>query len=148
MNVSFSQIALFNAGLQNPFNNWSDLHVAQGFSWREGSVSFKTLIESGPIDVTFSLAHEFGPNTDAIRAISVPFLCDKQGSVEISTIIGGHRERLSAGPYQIVFETGLDGSYSWCRFTAIPRGNLLPQILVSDRGLAPCYPLLMEVTPA
>ena len=38
--ASYAQVAIFLSSLEQPFNNWTDRHVAQGFAWREGSVSF------------------------------------------------------------------------------------------------------------
>jgi Competence protein J (ComJ) len=49
--ISHSQIAVFDPSLERPFNSWTDAHVAQGFSWRPGSVSFSTLCEWGRYDV-------------------------------------------------------------------------------------------------
>ena len=34
--IAYGQIAIFAASLENPFNDWSAEHIAQGFSWRPG----------------------------------------------------------------------------------------------------------------
>jgi hypothetical protein len=146
--VSYSQIALFNRGFERPFNDWSEAHVKQGFSWRDGSVSFKTLIESGPVAVIFSIETEFSPGPDSVRAISVPFHCNDKYGVEIATITEARAEAISPGFYQLVFETGFDGANSWCRLTAILEGDAEPRVLVADRDLDPRYPLLMDAGPA
>ena len=47
INLSYSQLCIFLSSLAQPFNDWSDRHFTQGFSWRNGSVSFKSIAESG-----------------------------------------------------------------------------------------------------
>lgn len=47
LEVDYNQVAVFSSGLANPFNDWEERHVGQGFSWRPESVSFRTL-ENGP----------------------------------------------------------------------------------------------------
>jgi hypothetical protein len=44
--VGYSQLSVFDPSLSEPFNNWTPGHVAQGFAWRPGSASFKTLFEA------------------------------------------------------------------------------------------------------
>src|SRR4051812_41838500 len=94
LSVHASQLAVFDADIENPFNDWTDIHVAQGFSWREGAVSFRTLQEFGSIDVTFQVAASFALRPNSIRAISVPFRCLGSRGVEVSTIVGGVGEPL------------------------------------------------------
>jgi hypothetical protein len=40
LQVSHSQIAVFDSAMAQPFSAWSDMHVNQGFAWRAGAVSF------------------------------------------------------------------------------------------------------------
>ncbi|MBN9391540.1 MAG: hypothetical protein J0I20_26140 [Chloroflexi bacterium] len=49
--ISYSQLIIFDNELEAPFNDWRPEHVAQGFSWREGSVSFRTLEDNGSMRV-------------------------------------------------------------------------------------------------
>lgn len=44
LDISYSQLAVFQKGMENPFNDWEDTHVNQGFAWRPGSVSFGSLL--------------------------------------------------------------------------------------------------------
>jgi hypothetical protein len=44
--VGYSQLSVFDPSLSEPFNNWTPGHVVQGFAWRPGSASFKTLFEA------------------------------------------------------------------------------------------------------
>lgn len=146
--VTYAQIAVFNAGLARPFNDWTDRHVRQGFSWREQSVSFRTLVEDGDVTVIFAVADIFRPAPGSVRTIGVPFRCRSAGSVEIATITDTQTVPLIPGGYRLVFETGVGGGTQRCRFTAIPGGGTAPSIEIADAGLAPSYPLLMTASAA
>ena len=85
--VSYSQLAVFSATLKQPFNDWSDQHVAQGFSWRPGSVSFRSAAESGPHSVEIIVVDNAGAiENDALRVIEVPFEIPSDGEIEIGSI--------------------------------------------------------------
>jgi hypothetical protein len=34
LSILYSQLAIFSADLAQPYNDWNERHVAQGFSWR------------------------------------------------------------------------------------------------------------------
>ncbi|WP_145289033.1 competence protein ComJ [Pirellulimonas nuda] len=148
VSVSYSQIAAFNGELENPFNDWTDQHVAQGFSWRPESVSFKTMFEAGPISVEVQMADDL-PTPSGTRAIAVPFTCPEAGKVEIASIADGRETNIPPGSYQLLFETGLRDNTNWCRFTFIPNGSMIPQILIPDQGVKKSdHPLVMDAKPA
>lgn len=146
--VSYSQISLFRSGIDNPFNDWSEEHVRQGFSWRDGAVSFGTLIESGDVEIEYVVSTEFRLSDGCERAISLPFKLDTSENIEIATLTESFVEPLEDGSYQLVYETGFNGTKPWCRFTVLSGGNLTPMILLADNGLKPIYPLLMKSEPA
>jgi hypothetical protein len=146
--VSYSQIAFFNGGLLSPFNDWTPRHVAQGFSWRSESVSFKTLVESGNVDVEFVNEGGFTPARGALRIISVPFFCRESASPEIASITESREVDLEPGDHQLIFETGWRGERNWCRMTAILNGDLTPRLLLADPALNPNFPLVMSAEPA
>jgi hypothetical protein len=85
--VSYSQLAVFVSVLPQPFNDWTDQHVAQGFAWRPGSVSFRTMAESGAHTLDIEVVDHMGAvRSDAVRAIDVPFDVPADGSIEIGSI--------------------------------------------------------------
>lgn len=87
LDVSHSQLAVFASSLQYPFNDWTDKHVAQGFAWRPGSVSFLTLVESGRHSIELKISEHIGAlHHDAVRAIEVPFEVPADGAIEVSSI--------------------------------------------------------------
>src|SRR5262245_18641170 len=98
--VSYAQIAVFASNLQQPFNDWTDKHFAQGFTWRPGSVSFRTLTEAGShfvqIDVT---DHAGAVSADAVRVTEVPFEVPRDGVVEVASISDSASLTLPAGTF-------------------------------------------------
>ena len=145
--VMYSQIAVFNAGLENPFNDWSDAHVAQGFSWREDAVSFRTLADGVVTHVEQKEDSVLNTSPAARRIISVPFRCTS-GSVEIATIGAGFEVHVAPGDYQLVFQAGEEDDSYWCSFTFIRDGDAEPSIIVADDDLSPAAELVMSARPA
>lgn len=87
LEVSYSQIAVFVTGLSHPFNDWTDLHVAQGFAWRPGSVSFRTISEDGTHSIEVDVVDWLGVvHPDAVRVIEVPFNVPDDGAIEVGSI--------------------------------------------------------------
>ncbi len=87
LEVSYSQLAIFASSLQQPFNDWTDRHVAQGFAWRPGSVSFRSMVEAGQHSVEINVAdHVSDVHLEAVRVVEVPFEVPADGEVEIGSI--------------------------------------------------------------
>lgn len=100
--VSYSQIAIFWASLQQPFNLWTKRHVDQGFAWRPGSVSFGTLVESGTHSVQLEITDHAGPlSATAVRAIEVPFEVPTDGNIEVASISDSMPLSLPVGNYSL-----------------------------------------------
>lgn len=98
--VTFGQVAVFASALQQPFNDWTDGHVAQGFAWRPGSVSFRTLVEAGPHSIEICVADHAGlVSADAARAIEVPFEVPADGAIEVGSISDSVSLSLPAGVF-------------------------------------------------
>jgi hypothetical protein len=151
LEVFYAQIAVFDSRLVNPFNDWSDIHARQGFSWRPGSVSFATLDPSGPIAVTVARSSAASP-TDAVleRAIRVPFAIPDHCEVEVATISGSAPLQLAEGQYALTFRHGrlLNGSM-WATLSFEPAAMVAKaEILLADEALHPPAELLMAADPA
>ena len=54
LEISYSQFAVFEPSIKHPFNEWTEPHVEQGFSWREDSACFRSLIGDGKHSFTVS----------------------------------------------------------------------------------------------
>lgn len=147
--VSYSQIAVFDPGLQNPFNDWGPVHVSQGFSWRPRSVSFRTLEESGPMTVDIQISDQIQLLNETVRAIQVPFDVGATGVVEVASITEGATVEIPPNNYVLVFEHGLDDQQQmWCRFSFIPTEHAQAQVLREDPELNPPTPLVMRANAA
>jgi Competence protein J (ComJ) len=144
--VSYSQLSVFDPSLAKPFNNWTRVHVAQGFAWRPGSVSFKTLSESEACDVELLLGERERPIASyALRVIEVPFLVPSNGLLEVASIGDGQRLELSPGSYQLRFEALPKGKIRLV-FTEGRESKFL--IVRADADLAPPTPLLKTAESA
>jgi Competence protein J (ComJ) len=150
ISVSYAQVAVFNSTLEFPFNNWSPQHVAQGFSWRPGSVSFKTLDESGGLYVDIEISNNpFKIRANTLRAICVPFSVGPEESIDVSSIDQGIKVNIPKGEYALIFETGRGiDNLMWSYLTFIPSSQTKAEILKADSGLSVRPPLLMEALPA
>ncbi len=151
LEVSHAQLAVFDSRLAEPFNDWTDAHVGQGFSWRPGSVSFATLEPSGPITVTVARSAPPAATDEGLaRAIRVPFTVPPHGEVEVATVSRSVIVQLAEGEYALIFRHGRtsDGAM-WAALAFEP--ETLPvkaEILRADAALTPPANLLMTAHPA
>lgn len=150
LDVTYGQVAVFDARLENPFNDWSETHVAQGFSWRPGSVSFATIDHDGPIAVRVTHGAARGARIDMARSMVVPFNVPLHGLVEIATITGSVPMHLAPGEYALTFEHGRPtASVMWASFHfAAVDVAVSPLIIIADSKLRPPAELLMSAKPA
>ena len=91
--VSRPEIALLNL--------WSDDDVAQGFSWREGSISFGVPDHDGPSVVEVNCVDtrpEFLPNS--IHAVEAPLRLGDDGLL-LATVTDEIHLRVRAGLYSV-----------------------------------------------
>ena len=147
--VSYAQLAVFNVGLDNPFNDWSQRHVQQGFAWRPGSVSFGMLFETGDIALRIIPNDEIeAVGRRSSRAIRVPFEVTPPGRVEIASITESVEIEIEPRAYSLSFYLGGNDVDAWCCLNWLPDAHCEPEILIRDDDLSPVYPLLMDARPA
>ena len=100
LDVSYGQIAIYRADLLNPFNDWSDAHVSQGFAWRKGSVSFRTISAEGPHTIELIVESHMGTiDPSTVRAIDVPFDVPPDGRIEVASISDAVAIQMTPGTY-------------------------------------------------
>ena len=149
--IAYAQLAVFDATLTSPLNDWTNTHVLQGFAWRPGSVSFRTLDDEGSLTVEILSNQVFDQTkSQAQRVIVVPFTVPEHGNVEVGSISGGTRLHLQPGECELTFEHGrnLDGRL-WARLYFIRSETpVAPRILRADSDLSPPEVLLMRASPA
>jgi hypothetical protein len=149
--VSYAQLSVFDSTLAAPFNDWTDEHVNQGFAWRPGSVSFRTLSAAGPVLVEVVRSRTLIEGKSAgERIISVPFRVPEHGNIEIASIADGVPLQLPAGEYELIFEHGRSPDQGmWTNFyfrgVAAP---VSPRIVRADAALAPPSEFVMTAEPA
>ena len=98
--MAYSQLVVFARALQQPFNDWTDRHVSQGFAWRPGSVSFRSMSESGQYSVEIVVSDHVGSvHPEAVRAVEVPFEVPADGAIEIGSILKTIPLSLPVGSY-------------------------------------------------
>lgn len=108
--VSYDQIAVFGSAIENPFNMWTDSHVAQGFSWRPDSAAFRILSEVDEHSIDFAIKGEtIEVEPDVIIAVEVPFTVPADGRVTVASI--GDELEFSSPPgrYQLLYRCALGG---------------------------------------
>lgn len=152
LDLAWSQVSLFEAGLADPFNDWTEGHLTQGFSWRPGSVSFKVPAKQGRCDVTVELIDVVSVDPDAQWAIVVPFTTFG-GQLEVSTMQADQLIELPSGTFTVLYQTGLyDDGQPWVRFgfqQTPSRMRVEPTILRGGHEVfADVHGLLMDAEPA
>jgi Competence protein J (ComJ) len=149
LQLAWSQVSVFDAGLSDPFNDWTERHVSQGFTWRPGSVSFRTHDNEGYCQITVDMVSGLVLEKDAERAILVPFTT-WGGLIEISTIAQSEFVDVPAGRYALLYQSGTRDGQQWVKFSfqESPFMPVQPVILRGDSGIDSTLPLLMEAEPA
>ena len=149
--VTRSQIAVFDPDLEDPLNDWRGIHVAQGFAWRSASVSFGTLADSGRLVVAIRQSDQVQVESDAVRAIVVPFTVPPSGRISVSDMAEDESALLPPGYYALLFETGYltDDPVAgmWVRLSFAAEESVEPAILRADPGLNPPDILDMDADP-
>ena len=102
--LSHSQICVFLTALPNPFNDWSDRNFSQGFSWRDGSASFRSLADEGEHKINLFINEPVPQITSNIaRAFKVPFESSDR-KIEIASISDSKSFIIPAGKYALQVE--------------------------------------------
>lgn len=146
--VSYSQVGVFDAALENPFNDWTSEFVNQGFAWREGSTSFRTLDEEGNLHVIVKVVEQHQIVDEAERGVRVPFCVPDSGEIEVASITDGQPLSLPAGDYSLFFETWKEGEEMRCNLTFCKEFKAEAKLVKCDSDLSPTLPLRMDAQPA
>jgi hypothetical protein len=150
IDILYTQIAIFDATLSKPYNSWSKAHLLQGFSWRQGSVSFAT-IDDGPFQVrTYSTDRAPEASSQAIRIIRVPFQ-SSSGIIEIGSVMVTQKLSLDATPHNLWFimsPADTDNHVALIELVFSPPFEFGPAIIKQDSLLNPAIPLIMQAVPA
>jgi hypothetical protein len=140
LDVSHAQIDVFDPRLSNPFNDWFDGHVAQGFSWRPGSVSFSTLESAGKIAIE-AVRSDDDEHVETLseRAIVVPFTVPDHGEIEIATISLSMRLEMPPGQCGLFLmhcRSSNGAMWATLRF-CLSTKSIAAKVLRADSALSP-----------
>jgi Competence protein J (ComJ) len=149
LEISYSQIAIFNPAMDRPFNNWTDEHFNQGFVWRPQSVSFRTVAtRAGNATVHVDVVPEAKVREDAVVAISVPFTLPHE-QLEIASVFKGEVIDFEPGDYELIFQNGKTNNAPWVSFSFVPtKKKSDAKILKGGNLLQPGKDLIMTAEPA
>lgn len=147
--LSYSQICIFLSSLSQPFNDWSDRNFTQGFSWRNGSASFRALMDEGNHKINLFI-NEPVPDIadDIVRAFKVPFET-LDGKIEIASISDSTPLDIASGKYslQVEFLKFDDGDTPEVNIR-LNKGDAEFVILKADEDLILEEELDLEAVPA
>jgi hypothetical protein len=150
LGFDYQQIWVFQAGLENPINKATRQHFEQGFAWRPGSVTFRTLIHAGIAEIGLSVWESSqSPSADAKRIIDVPFEVPDDGRVEVGGFASRAIVDLPPGLYTLRFEAFEPNSPAYCRISLAFYKNTKPEfrIVRADPGLRIEGDLLIAASP-
>lgn len=151
--IFYGQLAVYRPDVPQ-LNLWNDQHVAQGFAWREGNVSFGVPDHDGPswVEVDFQdTAPAITP--ECIRAVRVPLSIDDHGAV-LATVMDEMRLAIKPGMYSVYFELRPGGEIDKVqhafriRLTFVPDPAADFTILKGDSELTATEVLTKEAVPA
>ena len=145
--VSYNQLCVFDAEMENPFNDWNDIHVRQGFSWRHGSVSFGTIDNKITlVNVVTSDIEPFGNEYDIV--IVVPFDVPQHGKLVIGSIGDEKEFRLAPGTYELWYQFSNLSEQARCLLKFLRNSNPKARVFKVNTDFTADTPLLLEAVPA
>lgn len=101
--ISYGQVCVFHATLKQPYNDWGPAQTRQGFSWRNGSVSFASELSSGICELEIELASSAPDFSGCASAVVVPFDVVEDVDVEVGSIMSGFVVSLPPGRHALYF---------------------------------------------
>ncbi len=150
LDISYSQLVVFQKGIENPFNDWEDIHIEQGFAWRPGAVSFGSLLGDERCQINVSAKLQVKIVDNSIRTIVVPFEVT-EGGIEIASVTQEVEIQIPTGLYELVFNvvprTSSD-QLDVYDFSFVKTVHPTARILVADKMLNPPKELSMKANPA
>lgn len=102
IDIDYAQVLVFTAGHPRPGLVWTDEHVAQGFAWAEGIVSFGVPDHDGPCRLQVEHADRLVLAPEAISAVQVPFAI-REGLV-IGSVFTRNEAELPHGGHALAFQ--------------------------------------------
>ncbi|SDP37416.1 competence protein ComJ [Phyllobacterium sp. OV277] len=147
--VVYTQIVVFDPSITQTELEWSEDHIAQGFTWMPGNVAFGAPDHDGSCLLQVDTTEQFQIDPQALWAVCVPF--DVASTpLSIGSIFNPQTVSIPAGKYNLVFEAlpgsaSLDVEYAFVfrlnfiksdsqKFAIIKQGNMLTTDKVLRKG--------------
>lgn len=147
VHIDHSQLCVFDPLLEQPLNDWTDAHVAQGFSWRPGSVSFR-MADDGAVTVEVATADIAPPQSGATTMIRTPFKVPQTGRIEVGSVFSGAEVVVRPGECDLYFVVSETGSETAVRLLFVPSSGAGPDVVVESATAARQTDYLMTAKPA
>jgi len=148
VDILYAQLCVFDPSLDRPYNTWTHEHVLQGFSWRDGSVSFATQCESPDAEIDVKTSGSPPELSGARTAIIVPFTVPIHGVVEIGSVMAGEQIAVPAGRYALHFVEYGGADAPAFALSFIPADDVVPEIVVPSETASRRAEYLMTAEPA
>lgn len=132
LNLSYKQFCIFNYDLENPFNNWNDSHVQQGFVIRENSISVMTISTEGILCIDILSDDRIIDKAQRIIEFDFTVVNDV---VEIATITDSFRIKIKNGQYKIrvqLFSESDGKDICFISFLKKQENEILPKYIKFD----------------
>lgn len=147
VDISYGQLCVFDPSLDEPFNDWTDRHLEQGFAYRPGSVSFAT-DQGGEAIVAIRRAAQPPDLQEARVAIVVPFEVADSGEVEVGSISSSAAAEIGAGQFALYFvDRGATASPNF-ELVFVEDVGAVPAVLKEGATAKKAATYLLEATPA
>ena len=101
LSIDYGQVLVHLEGHPAPERLWTDAHVAQGFAWSEGAVSFGIPDHDGLCRLRVTHADAALLDPQALWALQVPF--EVSGPLELGTLFQTERLAVPHGTHALVF---------------------------------------------
>lgn len=147
LSVSYAQITVFQASVAEPFNDWTQAHVNQGFAWRQDSVSFRTKADDGPHEIAIACRLYPDAPIEGLRVIEVPFTVSGFHPVVIASIGDEFAVEIPEGSYALRFAIAAD-DVRRIALSFLKTDTPGFRILRADADLSPSGPLVTHAQPA
>ncbi|MBA8880928.1 competence protein ComJ [Phyllobacterium myrsinacearum] len=153
LTISYAQIAVFDPDLENSFNAWNQRHYTQGFSWREGSVSFAVPDGNAAFVEVLTEQEDSQLSAEPTRVILVPFDVP-QDRLVIGSVMDERTTVFGAGKYQLTFELlqgGVQGDKAYEKFIRLTFAKSdapVFEIKLADAEMNVDLPIDMNAVPA
>jgi len=148
LELSYKQFCIFNESVKNPFNDWSEESIAQGFSIRKESISIMTLNSNGVLKISVLTDNRLLEN--AKRIIEFEYMV-KDENLSIATISSELKIKIKEGLYKIRVQLCNESDESELCYLSFLKKNeedILPRYLRYDKEITKLSNFELNSKPA